>query len=253
MISTMQDAASLGSNSYGQGAQTDNWLANMSVSSRSSPPADTIATNQPFPTSQRTCACLATLYLILDEIQGLNEVRFPASLALLRRCGGNVIHALNCDICPVRYITSVQNTQLLCTVLVSMAQSYRSIVDAIDAEAQEAQIRGETKSWTLSQLGSGNIRPAQHASSSLFPLDVTPAEWKSLARKIVKAEIVGTADGLRNPFLRIVDALEMRQVRWHASPPSPDFPKSFIHGPEKTPFCVLHCRQARRHVQMLQL
>ncbi|PKS09636.1 hypothetical protein jhhlp_004255 [Lomentospora prolificans] len=162
-----------------------------------------------------------------------------------------MVHALYCDVCPVRYITSVQNTQLLCTVLVSMAQSYRSIVDAIDAEAEECERRGETKTWTLGQL-TGNVRPASDCPST-FAIDVNPMEWKMLARKVVKAEIAGTADGSRNSFLHLVDALEARQVRWHASPPSPDFPKSFIHGPEKTPFCVLHCRQARRHVRMLQL
>lgn len=173
---------------------------------------------------------------------------------LLRHCTGKMVHALQCGVCPLRFITSVQNTQLLCTVLVSMAQTYRSIVEAIDAEADLSRDRGETKTWTLGAALSGNTdsrRPRE--APSTFALDVSPEEWKVLAKKIVKAEIAGTAGGDRGSFLDLVNSLEARQVRWHASPPCPDFPKHCIHGPEKTPFCILHCRQARKHVRMLQL
>ncbi|KAM9874534.1 hypothetical protein VDGL01_11364, partial [Verticillium dahliae] len=203
----------------------------------------------------RPCACLATLYLILDELQQATELQFPSGLTLLRGWWEKIMAPLQCAICPQRYVTSVQNTQLISTVLISMTTNYRAILEAIDAETERSTQHSETKTWTL-------VQPASDAAGAgfscqtvgYFVLDINPAEWRALARKTVKAEIFGVVDNKsRLYFLSLVDELEARQVRWHASPHCPDIPKACIHGPEKTPFCVLHCREARRQVRLLEL
>lgn len=203
----------------------------------------------------RPCACLATLYLILDEQQQTVDLQFPSGLALLRSWWERIKTPLQCVVCPQRYVTSVQNTQLISTVLISMAASYRAVLMTIDADAELSTQRSETMTWTLADPPSDSAGTGFVSQTvGHYVLDLDPNEWRVLARKTVRAEIFGVASSkVRLCLLSLVDELEARQVRWHESPPCPDIPLACIHGPERTPFCILHCREARRQVDLLGL
>ncbi|RMZ07637.1 hypothetical protein D0862_04214 [Hortaea werneckii] len=66
-----------------------------------------------------SCACLATLYLTLSTLQppSPSSPSFPHTLAPLRTAMQTATSILSCPICPQKFLSAMQNTQLLGTLL----------------------------------------------------------------------------------------------------------------------------------------
>ncbi|KAI7285068.1 hypothetical protein KC340_g18385, partial [Hortaea werneckii] len=92
------------------------------------PPPDPQDRHQQQPSLPPTpsCACLSTLYLTLSTLQQQPQPHssptsssssFPQTLAPLRTAMQTATSILVCPICPQRFLSAVQNTQLLGTLL----------------------------------------------------------------------------------------------------------------------------------------
>ena len=210
------------------------------------------------------CVCLDTMYLSLSTLQGMTSFRFPASLNILRGAISTAMGVLCCEQCPKQFITAVQNVQLLGTFVISVAERYARIVDAIQAEEVRANEAAETKSLCLSdpaadRAGNGSLEASNE--SEIFTIELASEEWQALAKKVVKSEFNGTNNGLRPGIATVLDQLEIRQMRWHADPPIQDFVVSsgrdrVVHMNAQDaddPSCLRLAREARRIIDHLKL
>ncbi|RMY48286.1 hypothetical protein D0863_15428 [Hortaea werneckii] len=119
----------------------------------SPPPKSQEQQQPPPPFPGPTCACLSTLYLTLSTLQQQPQPHssptsspsssFPHTLAPLRTAMQTATSILVCPHCPQRFLSAVQNTQLLGTLLVSMYDrqlawhsSTKEVVDAADGEVK---------------------------------------------------------------------------------------------------------------------
>lgn len=167
------------------------------------------------------CACLSSMYLALSNLSTMDSsFAFPYALHPLREAMTTASSVIACDICPQQFITGLQNVQLLGALLTSIAERFGKVVTAINAEASRADAAHETKKFRLADLNT----PTSHLHTSglgcvtAFSLDLSPIEWKSLAKKVVKAEVLGPSgsDDCCPYFLGLVEQMEQRQARWHS-------------------------------------
>jgi hypothetical protein len=94
------------------------------------------ATGQP-----PTCACLSTLYLTLSNLATMDPAFcFPTALHPIREAMSTASQVISCQICPTRFITGLQNVQLLNALLMSLAERFSRILTSISAEAEALQL-----------------------------------------------------------------------------------------------------------------
>ena len=167
------------------------------------------------------CACLSSMYLALSNLSTMDpSFAFPYALHPLREAMTTASSVIACDICPQQFITGLQNVQLLGALLTSIAERFGKVVTAINTEASRADAAHETKKFRLADLNT----PTSHLHTNglgcvtAFSLDLSPIEWKSLAKKVVKAEVLGPSgsDDCCPYFLGLVEQMEQRQARWHS-------------------------------------
>lgn len=75
------------------------------------------------------CACLSAIYLALNELSAMQTLSFPSSLVQLRGAVSTGWDALGCRYCPKRFLTGVQNVQLLGLLLKRGREIYQSFED----------------------------------------------------------------------------------------------------------------------------
>ncbi|RMY11524.1 hypothetical protein D0867_08056 [Hortaea werneckii] len=115
------------------------------------PPPDPQDRHQQQPSLLPTpsCACLSTLYLTLSTLQqqpsssSPPSSSFPHTLTPLRTAMQTATSILTCPYCPQKFLSAMQNTQLLGTLLVSMYDrqlawhsSTKEVVDAADGKVK---------------------------------------------------------------------------------------------------------------------
>jgi hypothetical protein len=201
-----------------------------------------------------TCACLSTLYLTLSSLATMDPTfPFPTALHPIREAMSTASQAITCPICPTHFITGLQNVQLLNALLMSLAERFSRILSSITAEADALEIHNsasppseqKTKTFRLADLSTqGHLHSGGPHCAAAFSLSFTPAEWRSMAKKVVRAEVYGPQDGSECcPYLLgLISQMEMRQERTHRAPPSSmDHPRdatgslisrTFSMGPE---------------------
>ncbi|KAI7118214.1 hypothetical protein KC337_g15367 [Hortaea werneckii] len=129
-----------------------------------------------------SCACLSTLYLTLSTLQphqspsSPSSPSFPHTLVPLRKAMQTATSILTCPICPQKFLSAMQNTQLLGTLLVCIAERFRGVVEGID--------KGEE--------GKGEEGKGE--------------EWRRWAKGVVWGEIYGRGSGRRRG--RVVEGVE---------------------------------------------
>ena len=146
--------------------------------------------------------------------------------------------AITCPVCPTLFITGLQNVQLLNALLMSLAERFSRILSSINAEANDLQVYNsnvsspqelKTKTFRMADLSTpGHLHSGGPGCAAAFELSFTPAEWRSMAKKVVRAEVYGPADGSGecSPFLLgLITQMEERQERMHRAPPSFDHPR----------------------------
>jgi len=201
-----------------------------------------------------TCACLSTLYLTLSSLATMDQAfSFPTALHPLREAMSTASQAVSCPICPTLFITGLQNVQLLNALLMSLAERFSRILSSITAEADALELHNssiaspsekKTKTFRLADLSTpGHMHSGGIGCAAAFSLSFTPAEWRSMAKKVVRAEVYGPQDGSEccPHLLGLITQMEERQERVHRSPPSLDHPRdktgslisrTFSMGPE---------------------
>jgi hypothetical protein len=194
--------------------------------------ADFSAPDQP-----PTCACLSTLYLTLSNLATMDPAfSFPTALHPLREAMSVASQVLSCPTCPTRFITGLQNVQLLNALLMSLAERFSRILTSITTEATSLEQHNasasaseqKSKLFRLADLSTpGHLHTGGLGCAAAFSLSFTPAEWRSMAKKVVRAEVHGPSDGTNccAYLLGLVTAMEKRQDQWHKMPPPTDFPK----------------------------
>ncbi|RBR26942.1 uncharacterized protein FIESC28_00210 [Fusarium coffeatum] len=133
-----------------------------------------------------SCSCLATFYLTMDDLCKNTDLVFPSGLMFLREKLSTVSQLAHCQICPTQYLSSMQNIQLLGTLLMSIAKQYGVVLESI---TKESELMSETGQPMHIQFGTSRADV-----SSDFALEMSPVEWASLARRSVKQEIYGSDD-----------------------------------------------------------
>ncbi|KAI7591683.1 hypothetical protein KC346_g16254, partial [Hortaea werneckii] len=106
-----------------------------------------------------SCACLSTLYLTLSTLQQPHSsshdassplppsTSFPHTLVPLRKAMQTATSILTCPICPQRFLSAMQNTQLLGTLLVCIAERFRGVVEGIDKGEDGEEGKGKGEEW----------------------------------------------------------------------------------------------------------
>lgn len=186
------------------------------------------------PTPPLACACLAACYLTLNDIRENNELSFPSGLHVLRKSMATATQMAHCQSCPTRYLSALQNVQLLIALIMTMAKQYGSILESIENEVRLASGLKRSKLFRFGAVVSDD--------DACFTLEASPLEWRSLANRAVKGEVFGVRDG-GNSFWALLDFLEKRQTLWHTAPPNSDHPREYTVDPD--PLCIKLLREAR--------
>ncbi|KAF1989512.1 hypothetical protein K402DRAFT_350459 [Aulographum hederae CBS 113979] len=189
-------------------------------SSSTSPPANP-QTSDPQP----PCACLSNAYLTLSAITTLTDLAFPFVLGPIRRALATASGILHCEICFQEQRSGMMNTSLISMLLSSIGELFKRALDALNAEAARCEGAGEKKEFQMGDASVQNLHMHTGAPDcpGKFVVELEPAEWKMLASKAVKVEILRPASEMRNglPSLRaLVEGLEQRQRKMHMDPNS---------------------------------
>ncbi|KAL5586165.1 hypothetical protein FOBRF1_016035 [Fusarium oxysporum] len=196
-------------------------------------------------TSSRSCSCLATFYLTVDDLCKNERLSFPSGLPFLRKTISTASQIAHCQICPTSHLSAMQNIQLLGTLLMSVGQQYGVILESIDKEAKASMEKNEMKRLQFSEVG---VEYSAEAPS--YNLELDPAAWADLAKKAVKAEVYG--NGREEECLwSVLNYLEKRQSQWHAVPPHRDCPHQYQQSDEE-PFCIKILHKAKESIEALK-
>jgi hypothetical protein len=204
----------------------------------------------------QSCACLSSIYLTLENLRGMDVVSFPSSLHYLRDALHTSKSCIDCQVCPVQYLTATQNSQLLGTLLHSMSERYGRVLKAIASDTTAAEQSGQTKTLQIGSLEATIPRHGNVGGIDLnepLVLELPPLEWMKLAKRVVKAEIHGISDASRASFMSVLTSLEKRQAHWHtmeptADCPNPDRRRHDMHDHNDNPMCLMLAREAKRLV-----
>jgi hypothetical protein len=113
----------------------------------------------------------------------------------------------------------MQNLMMLTTLLTTVTECYRKILLAIDAHAAKAEAEGITLQYRMGD--SSPERWHMHTGTNDCPMginvDLDPGEYKMLARKVIRADVLGAANSPMGQvsILDLVRRLEERQNDWH--------------------------------------
>lgn len=159
-----------------------------------------------------TCACLPNLYSTLASFQSLPQPSFPYSLGLLKnaiRLGHGVVL---CQICPTTYNTGVQNAMLLGTLVQLILNEYAKLLKHIEQRAASEERIAFRFGEQLSPLDS------RHTGTPDCPMginiDLSGEEWRMLAQKAIRQEVVGSANSA-NSLMALIEAMKERQQTLH--------------------------------------
>ena len=206
----------------------------------------------------QSCACLSSIYLTLENLRGMDIISFPSSLHCLRDALHTSKSCIDCQVCPARYLTATQNSQLLGTLLLCISERYNRILKVIASDTTAAEEAGQLK---ILQIGSFDLTKPRHEnvggidSNEPLVLELPPLEWKKLANKVVKVEIYGTCDASRASFTSVLTSLEQRQAHWHTMEPTADCPNPDrrihdMHDHNNNPMCLMAAREAKKLVDL---
>ena len=219
--------------------------------------AGSLGTDQQIPFS---CTCLSELYLSLSSLQALAEFSFPMALVTIRPACNVAYSVLVCQQCPEDRNSAMSNLMLLTTLLTSIVERYDRVLKQIDIDTRRASAVGETIPFRM-----GDNRP-DHAhlhTGTLdcpmgFDVDLSPSEWQKLARKVIRADVLGPAPHGRQSVSDMVDLFEQRQHQWHLRPEVENMRMQHarLNGNCSTvgdPTCLRFVQVIRDHIQCLEL
>ena len=203
--------------SYGSGA---NYSLTASPVPQALPTPPTATT--PAPPEQR-CNCLPQLYKTLQALPNYtSNPTFPLTLRPLKHATGVARTLLHCPSCASTYSNALQNSMGSVTLLNLIITTYHKLLSHIDSRAKSAPNKIKFRFGEAHPQGEG------HTGGLDCPMgvevDLSGAEWRSLARKAVRREVMGTEDEeddeserYRGSVMRVLEGLRARQKDWHSS------------------------------------
>lgn len=160
------------------------------------------------------------MYLTLTSLHSLSSHEFPFVLPTLRSAINTIATVLPCPQCPKRPVTATQNFHTLVSLLLSVVESLRATLAAIDAEAARIEAAGATKALALADAEMPmHMHTGTPDCPMRFNMEMNGPAWRTLVRKALRDQIVGSPQypGERTLY-GIVVSLEQRQRRWHENP-----------------------------------
>ncbi|KAH7159714.1 hypothetical protein B0J13DRAFT_111455 [Dactylonectria estremocensis] len=232
---------------FDSGMGTTDWGCDTSVSTNTDPALQEVVPSSGKP----SCSCLASLYLSLEEMRSTDVAPFTTGLVQLRTVTARALAILQCPICPGEFVWAMQNSQLLNTLLVSIAETYRRLIEFIEQEAERATSNNESKVFFISETQPGDpgmeMRDGSHIPPS-FSLALNPARWESLVKEAVKADVFGSPHSSLTSFSDVLQLMEERQLGWHSGA-LPSCVRVGVnhhnHPPDKEPTCVMMVRHTK--------
>lgn len=158
------------------------------------------------------CACLANLYLALSSFQSLPPPSFPLTSGTVKKATNLARDVLRCQQCPKAYASAFQNMMLLGTLLPLVVNEYANLLQHIDERSSSGKaiaFRMAEQSPELAHFHTGNSDCPLR-----FDIELSAAEWRTIARKVIKKDVLGTADNDRS-LSTLVGEMEQRQYLWH--------------------------------------
>lgn len=83
---------------------------------------------------------------------------------------------LNCQHCPLRYFSIIQNSVILGVVSLCIAECYARILEIVDTETKRLERNGEHKRVRFSNVDDGSYHASLPGDSSLFSVNLVPTE-----------------------------------------------------------------------------
>jgi hypothetical protein len=206
------------------------------------------------------CGCLSELYISLSGLQALATFSFPLALPPIRLACNAAYGVLVCQQCPKDRNSAISNLMLLTTLLTSIVERYDRVLKQIDADSQKASSAGETIPF---RMGENRPEYAHLHTGTLdcpmgFDVDLSPSEWQQLARKAIKADVLGPAPYGRQSISDIVDLFEQRQHQWHLRPEAENMrmqcsKSNGNHVTAGDAMCLRFIQVIKDHIQCLEL
>jgi hypothetical protein len=133
----------------------------------------------------------------------------------------------------------MQNTQLLGTLLMSLAKQYAVVLDSIDKEKDHLALNNKLK-YLYFGLSPARLDSRAITESNLnYAIKVSPSEWAKFAKRAVEREVYGSNDK-QESLWDLVDFVERRQEQWHDVQPKPDCSQGHLSGQEPLCLKIMH-------------
>ncbi|KAM0192786.1 hypothetical protein ACHAPA_005889, partial [Fusarium lateritium] len=196
------------------------------------------------------CACLASFYLTMDHLCKNEKLTFPSGLQLLRQAIATATEMAHCQICPGNYLFAMQNINLLGALVMAIVKQYDVILQSIDEEGGSLNQQCQSKRLHVRDPNDKATDGSTTDGCLDYPIELTPAQWITLAKKAVKNEVYGKS-GNQDSLWALLVFLEQRQIKWHAVPPRRDC----RHNHEKVdePFCIKIIWKSKEMLEALNL
>lgn len=157
------------------------------------------------------CSCLSSLYSKLAEFQLLPEPSFPYSMGALRSAAALSRSVVACHNCSKAYNTAIQNSMLLGILLQLVIIEYAKLLKHIDEKSEQAE------KITFRFGDPSSLFDRRHTGLPDCPMainvDLSGDEWRTLARKAVAQEVIGSSQGPRG-LIGLVQEMRDRQASW---------------------------------------
>ncbi|GME66220.1 hypothetical protein GTA08_BOTSDO04993 [Neofusicoccum parvum] len=219
------------------------------------------------PPAGLSCACLSTIYLTLSSLHSLSSYDFPFVLPPLRSAIVTANTVLDCPHCPLACATAAQNIHGLISLLMTLADAVVRLLAAIDAEAARVDAAGAKKQFMLADASAPlHMHTGTEDCPVRFGMELTGAEWRELARKVVKSQIIGSAaeseaGGCEGTVYGTLAAFLRRQNRWHDDPEMIEVRRQAIgsdpfekmEGMSKMRLCVQNVEHVKMRMKLLDI
>lgn len=172
-------------------------------------------------TTTLACSCLATMYLAISSLRDL-PCQVGAALAIVRAATNTAQAVLRCEQCgkstgsPSKPVfAAFQNTMLLGTLLPTIVNCYKQLLEVVDHESSIAEIGGY--SLKLDVLKNNRICGSSVVSGETENVGnalMKPEDWRTAIHQIIRHDIYGHE--MISPGLKgIISEMEQRQRSRH--------------------------------------
>ncbi|KAL1646893.1 hypothetical protein SLS58_003028 [Diplodia intermedia] len=162
----------------------------------------------------------------------MSSHEFPFSLPPLRSALAAANAVLHCPTCPQSMATATQNIHMLISLLMTVIDAVHKLLQTIDAEAARVDAAGTSKPFMVADASAPHYMHTGTPDCPVkFGMELSGAEWRELARKVVKRQVVGSnggggateaereqVTGAEDTIYGMLAAFVRRQNRWHDDP-----------------------------------